>query len=42
MVTRREGNWRPVLEKRLDQHITGVMRAGGAEWDFSRKRGLRL
>jgi type IV secretory pathway VirD2 relaxase len=34
--------WQPVLDKRLDQHITGVMRGGGVEWDFSRKRGLGL
>lgn len=34
--------WQPVLDKRLDQHITGVMRAGGIDWDFSRKRGLGL
>ena len=34
--------WQPVLDKRLDQHIAGVMGAGGMEWDFSRKRGLGL
>ena len=34
--------WQAVLDTRLDQHISGVMRAGGVEWDFSRKRGLGL
>ena len=34
--------WQPVLDKRLDQHITGVMRASGIDWDFGRKRGLGL
>jgi hypothetical protein len=35
--------WQPVLEKRVGQHITGVMRsAGGIEWSFGRKRGLGM
>lgn len=34
--------WQPVLDKRLDQHITGVVRGSGIEWDFGRKRGLGL
>ena len=35
--------WQPVLEKRIGQHITGIMRdAGGIEWGFGRKRGLGL
>jgi type IV secretory pathway VirD2 relaxase len=35
--------WQPVLDKRLDQHIAGVMRGGGGiEWSFGRKRGLGL
>ena len=34
--------WQPVLDKRLDQHITGVMRDSGVEWSFGRKRGLGL
>jgi hypothetical protein len=29
-----------ILDKRLDQHIAGVMRGSGIEWDFGRKRGL--
>ncbi len=32
--------WQPVLDKRLDQHITGVMRGSGIDWDFGRKREL--
>ena len=33
--------WQPVLDKRIGQHITGIMRsAGGIEWSFGRKRGL--
>ncbi|WP_371329211.1 DUF3363 domain-containing protein [Roseomonas sp. TAS13] len=37
--------WRPVLEKRLDHHISGIRRDdGGIEWEFTRKRqfGLKL
>jgi hypothetical protein len=35
--------WQPVLENRIGQHITGIMRsAGGIEWNFARKRGLGL
>jgi len=35
--------WQPVLDKRIGQHISGIMRdAGGIEWSFSRKRGLGL
>jgi len=36
-------HWRTASEKRIGQHITGVMRdAGGIEWSFGRKRGLGL
>ncbi len=35
--------WQPVLEKRLDQQISGVRRDdGGIEWRFSRKRQIGL
>ena len=35
--------WQPVLDKRIGQHITGIVRdAGGIEWSFGRKRGLGL
>ncbi|WP_141340111.1 DUF3363 domain-containing protein [Bradyrhizobium sp. USDA 3458] len=35
--------WQPVLDKRIGQHISGVMRdSGGIEWEFGRKRGLGL
>jgi hypothetical protein len=35
--------WQPVLDKRIGQQITGIMRdAGGIEWGFGRKRGLGL
>jgi len=35
--------WQPVLDKRIGQHITGILRnAGGIEWGFGRKRGLGL
>jgi hypothetical protein len=33
--------WQPVLDKRIGQHISGLMRSGGdIEWGFGRKRGL--
>jgi hypothetical protein len=35
--------WQPVLEQRIGQHITGVMRdAGGIDWNFGRNRRLEL
>lgn len=35
--------WQPVLKKRVDQYISGVLRSdGGIEWSFSRKRQLGL
>jgi type IV secretory pathway VirD2 relaxase len=35
--------WQPVLDKRIGQHISGIMRdGGGIEWGFGRKRGLGL
>ncbi len=35
--------WQPVLEKRLDQHISGVRRDdGGIEWSFTRNRQIGL
>jgi hypothetical protein len=33
----------PVLDTRVGQYITGIMRvAGGIEWSFGRKQGLGL
>jgi hypothetical protein len=35
--------WRPILEKRIGQHISGLQRDDdGIEWTFGRKRGLSL
>jgi type IV secretory pathway VirD2 relaxase len=35
--------WQPLLEKRIGQHIGGLMRDdGGIEWTFGRQRGLSL
>jgi hypothetical protein len=35
--------WQPFLNRRIGQHITGIMsNAGGIEWSFGRKRGLGL
>jgi type IV secretory pathway VirD2 relaxase len=34
--------WRPALERRLGQEVSGVTTARGVEWDFARKRGLGL
>ncbi len=35
--------WQPVLDKRIGQHITGVVRdSGRIDWSFGRKRGLGL
>jgi hypothetical protein len=35
--------WQPVLDQRIGQYISGVVRgAGGIEWEFGRKLGLGL
>lgn len=35
--------WQPVLDNRIGQHISGLIRPGGdIEWSFGRKRGLGL
>ena len=35
--------WRPALEKRLGQHVSGTLTPGGGiDWGFQRKRGLGL
>jgi type IV secretory pathway VirD2 relaxase len=35
--------WQPVLDKRIGQHISGIMRdGGGIDWGFGRKLGLGL
>jgi type IV secretory pathway VirD2 relaxase len=35
--------WRPALERRLGQHVSGLVNAsGGIDWDFARQRGLGI
>ena len=34
--------WRPALEERLGQRVSGVKTRKGVDWDFARKRGLSL
>jgi type IV secretory pathway VirD2 relaxase len=35
--------WQPVLDRRIGQHISGIiMPGGGVEWSFARSRGLGL
>ncbi|MFT6673473.1 MAG: type IV secretory pathway VirD2 relaxase [Afipia broomeae] len=35
--------WQPVLEQRIGQHISGLVRdRGGIDWSFGRQRGLGL
>ncbi|MER8577686.1 DUF3363 domain-containing protein [Mesorhizobium sp. M1423] len=35
--------WQPIFEKRIGQHITGVVQtSGGIDWSFGRKPGLGL
>ena len=35
--------WRPALEQKLGQHVSGTMSAGGGvDWSFGRQRGLGL
>ena len=32
--------WKPIIEQRLGQSITGVVRGGSVSWDLSRQRGI--
>ena len=32
--------WKPVLEQRLGQSVSGVMRGGSVSWNLSRQRGI--
>ena len=34
--------WKPVIENRIGQEISGVMRAGAMDWQLGRQRGLGL
>ena len=34
--------WRPALEQRLGQQVSGLVTPHGVEWDFAHKRGLGL
>jgi hypothetical protein len=34
--------WRPVIEQRLGQTVTAVVRGGNASWEFGRQRGLSI
>ena len=34
--------WRPALEQRLGQHISGTMTGRGVDWNFGRDRDLRM
>jgi hypothetical protein len=34
--------WQQVLDRRIGQHIAGIVRETGIEWTFGRKRGLGL
>jgi hypothetical protein len=34
--------WQEVLDRRIGQHLAGIVRDGGIDWSFGRKRGLGL
>jgi len=34
--------WRPVIEQRLGQSMTALVRGGGVSWEFGRQRGLSM
>ena len=34
--------WKPVLEQRLGQTVSGVVRCGSVSWDLSRQRGIGI
>jgi type IV secretory pathway VirD2 relaxase len=34
--------WRPAIERRLGQSVSGIVRSGDVSWDFSRQRGVGI
>jgi len=32
--------WKPMLEQRLGQTVSGIVRGGSVSWDVSRQRGV--
>ncbi len=34
--------WRPALEQKLGQHVSGTLTPGGVDWDLGLKRGLGI
>ena len=34
--------WKPVLEQRLGQSVSGIVRGGSVSWDLARQRGISL
>ncbi len=34
--------WKPVLEQRLEQTVSGVMRGSSVSWDLSRQRRIGI
>lgn len=34
--------WRPVLERAIGKHVSGLMREGGIDWTIGRSRGLSI
>jgi type IV secretory pathway VirD2 relaxase len=34
--------WRPILERSLEQRVSGVVRGGGISWEIGRSRGLGI
>jgi len=32
--------WKPVLDQRLGQTVSGIVRGGSVSWDLSRQRGI--
>ncbi|MDF1625400.1 MAG: DUF3363 domain-containing protein, partial [Parvibaculaceae bacterium] len=34
--------WRPVLDRHIGQHVSGVMRGDSISWTIGRQRGLGI
>jgi type IV secretory pathway VirD2 relaxase len=34
--------WQPALERQLGKQVSGIVKAGGIDWSFDRKRGLGI
>jgi len=34
--------WRPVIDRKLGQEVTGIVQGGAVSWQLGRQRGLNM